>query len=241
MKRSFLLPAALVAFAAAPVFAQSGDAGGINFRVGGFFPSANSEFWDVNRDIYTLDKSDFNDGIVGFSWLVPVNNNLEVGVNIDAYDSSVRAADRDFQDQDGFPILHDTNLRLVPVTVDLRILPGGRYHQRGRGGRISVRKPVPYFGVGGGVNFWQYEEVGDFVAFDPDPIVVFDRAKDSGATFVGHVLAGVEIPVGPQWGVSFEGRYSWSEATPSGPFSDFDQGKLDLGGFALFVGGTLRF
>jgi len=47
--------------------------------------------------------------------------------------------------------------------------------------------------------------------------------------------------VSPAWSLNFEGRYSWSEATPSGPFAVFDQGDLDLGGASGFFGATMRF
>lgn len=232
------LSAAFLIFAPAAA-APAGDGGALQFRIGAFYPSGSSEFWDVNESVFTLDKSDFNDVIGGVSWLTPLNNFLEIGFNADFYDATARSAYIDFVDQDGFPILHDTRLRAMPLTVDLRVHPAGRHAQRGRSGRLLVRRPSFYVGAGAGMNVWEYEEVGDFVASDLS--VVFDRLKDSGVDFEGHVLAGIELPVSPAWGVNFEGRYSWSEVTPGGRFADLDQGKLDLGGASGFVGATLRF
>ena len=42
-------------------------------------------------------------------------------------DAAARSADQDFTDQFGNAILHDTGIRLIPMTVDLRVLPTGRY------------------------------------------------------------------------------------------------------------------
>ena len=56
-----------------------------------------------------------------------------------------------------------------------------------------------------GVNFFEYEEIGDFIDFSlVDPEVVFDQFSDSGASFMTHVLAGVELPMSPDWGIVFD-------------------------------------
>jgi hypothetical protein len=234
----------LVLAAAAPAYAQPRGSepsdNSFEFRLGGFFPSGNSEFWDNNERDFTMSSSDFNDGTLGFTYVAGMSNHLEIGFNLDFYDSTVSSSYRDFRDQDGFPILHDTRLRLTPATVDLRILPGGRFSYRGRQGQYRVHRPVPYLGVGAGFNFWRYEETGDFLDFTADPPLVFsDRFTDSGTAFEAHVLAGIELPMGPTWGLIFEGRHSWSEVTPSGDFAGL--GKLDLGGTSAYVGAAFHF
>jgi hypothetical protein len=241
MHRSALfLGGALVLVSAFPAQAQYGPTGNsIKFRIGAFLPSGSSEFWDANEAAFTLDHNDFDDGMIGASYVAAINNHFEMGFNIDFYESTVRSADREFVDQAGFPILHDTRLRLAPLTVDVRFLPGGRYRVRGARGDRLVRKPVPVLGAGAGANFWRYEEFGDFVASDQS--IVFDRLDDDGVEFERHVLAGVELPVGAGWAFTFEGRYSWSEATPSGPFTPLELGKLDLSGASVLFGGSVQF
>jgi hypothetical protein len=234
----------LVLAAAAPAYAQPRGSepsdNSFQFRLGGFFPSGNSEFWDNNERDFTMSSSDFNDGVLGFSYVTSLSNRFELGFNLDFYDSTVRSSYRDFVDQDGFPIFHDTRLRMTPLTVDFRFLPSGRYGYRGRHGEHRVHKPVPYLGAGAGFNFWRYEETGDFLDFSLDPPEVFsDRFKDSGAAFETHVLAGIELPMGPTWGLIFEGRHSWSEVTPSSDFAGL--GKLDLGGTSAYVGAAFHF
>ncbi len=242
--RSLLAVAVVVLAVAAPAQAQPRGGGdttnSFEFRLGGFFPAGGGEFWDGTESTFDLSHSDFNDAMLGISYVAGITNNFELGFNLGFYDSTVRAGYRDFVDQDGFPILHDTTLRLTPLTVDFRFLPGGRYSLRGRRGQYRVHHPVPYVGAGAGMNFWSYRETGDFLDFSQSPPVVFPASfRDSGTAFEGHVLAGVELPVGPAWGVLFEGRYSWSSVTPGGDFAGL--GKLNLGGPSAFIGASLHF
>ncbi len=206
------------------------------FRVGGFFLDGESEFWTDAEDTFTLDSSDFDDAIIGLSIVGSFGNHLEAGFNADFYDATVVSAVRGFTDEDGFPILHDSRLRMAPLTVDLRFLPAGRYRVRNQG-RL-VRQPVFYVGGGAGLVFWEYEEIGDFVDFSDDTIF-FDRFTDDGASFEVHGLAGVELPIGPAWNLLFEGRYSWVDETLGRDFSGL--GEIDLGGMSAYVGASLRF
>ena len=237
--------AAVIAVAAAfpagsAIAAPPGSDGAFNLRLGGFFPSGDSDFWEANEAAFTLDHSDFNGAMFGVGYTASVNNYFEVGFGADFYWESVRAADRNFNDQFGNPILHDTRLGIYPFTVDFKVLPGGRYAIRGSENRPRyVRRPVPYLGGGIGMTYWQYEEEGDFVASDLS--IVYDRIKDSGFEFERHVMAGIEFPLSPSWNLTLEGRYSWAEATPGGALAVVNPGKLDLGGAGVFVGGSLRF
>lgn len=238
-----LLPAAALALttllAPAVVAAPPGQAGGFNFRAGGFFPSGNSEFWDVNEVAFTQDKSDFNGFMGGVGYTAAITNYFEFDVNADFYGASARSADRAFTDQFGNPILHDARLAILPVTVGFRVLPAGRFGKRGTEGQRLVRRPVPYIGAGVGMAYWQYEEEGDFVASDLS--IVYDRIKDTGLEFETHAQVGIEFPIAPDWNLSFEVRRSWAEATPSGGFAVVNPGKLDLGGVGVFFGASMRF
>ncbi len=53
------------------------------------------------------------------------------------------------------------------------------------------------------------------------------------------MLAGLELPLGPTWGLLLEGRYSWSGDTPNGDFVDL--GDLNRDGFSVFTGPAIRF
>lgn len=251
--RPLLAPAALIglwlfsieaASAAPPAPGQSG----IEFRGGGFFPAGHSNFWDANKDFFTLDHSDLN-GLIGtLGYVSAINNYVEFDIDAAVYYAADRSSDRDFTDSLGNEIFHDTRLFTSPITVSLRVLPAGRYAKRGEGGRHYVRRPVPYLGAGIGMVYWQYEEEGDFVFDSPlGPVVDYDRFKDTGVEFETHVKAGIEFPVGPTWNLTLEVRRSWAEATLDEGFPSMALAPtpvprdLDLGGVSVLFGASLRF
>lgn len=245
MRRLMLSTAVIVALLAiswTPGLAQGQGRGyrdsAFQFRLGQFFPDGGGELWSDNEEVFTLDSSDFNDIVWGFSYVAGTSNTLEVGLNVDFYDGSAYSSYRDFVDEAGYPIYHDTALSLMPVTADLRFLPAGRYRMR-PGGR-QVLKPAFYIGGGGGLNFWEYEEVGDFIDFTMEPNEIFySRYKDSGTAWELHALAGFELPLSPGFNLLFEGRYSWCEDTLGGNLAGL--GDIDLGGASLSIGGSFRF
>lgn len=229
---------------AMPALAQPGLRSDTEFqvRLGVFIPSGDSNFWDDTTSVFTLDESDFDAFMLGLSAVHSLSNHIEIGGNIDFYEQTELSEYRDFEDIDGFAILHDTQLEMVPITVDVRFVPGGRYRIR-PGGR-QILKPMFYVGAGLGMNLWEYEEVGDFIEFDEfgDPIdIFFADFRDDGAAFEAHVLAGAEFPVGPSTNLLIEGRYSWSDDTLGGDFADLAFRNLDLGGYSFFAGWTFRF
>jgi len=251
--RRYLPAAATIAaalFSLAAVAAPPDQGGAFAFRGGGYFPAGDSDFWNEKEDHYTLDHSDLNGLAGGVGYIASINNYFEFEVNADFYAAASRASDSDFVDENGAAILHDTRLAVFPLTAGFRVLPAGRFARRGAEGQHYVRRPVPYIGAGIGMDYWQYEEEGDFVF--PDPFspagvsVFYDRNKDTGLEFEKHVELGIEFPVAPEWNITFEVRRSWAEATlsdvfPSAALTVNDPRRLDLGGVFVFVGASLRF
>lgn len=228
--------------------APPGQGGGIDFRAGAFFPAGDSNFWDETENNYTLDHGDL-DGLTGsLGYVASINNYVEFDIDAGVFAAAERSSDRDFTDTFGNEIFHDTRLSTIPVTVSVRVLPAGRYARRGADGQHYVRRPVPYLGAGAGLTYWRYEEQGDFVFDSPAGLIVdYDRRQDDGVEFEMHVKAGIEFPIAPSWNLTLEARRSWVEAT-------LDQGfpsealsvqpvprELDLGGYSVLFGASLRF
>lgn len=238
-QRSMILAMTVSIFTAGAAMAGGGMSNrAMHFKLGAFLPDGGGEFWDETEAVFTLDTSDFDDLVVGFSYVSALNNHMEIGLNIDFYDSTVFSAYRDYVDEDGFLIYHDTMLSMIPISADVRFLPFGRYGGRGRDGRIQVRRPVFYFGGGIGMNIFEYEEIGDFVDFSLDEIF-FDRFKDSGVSFSTHALAGIEIPISPTMGLLFEGKQTWTDEELGSDFSGL--GKIELGGTSFYGGIAYNF
>lgn len=229
----FLSMAAISAGAAPSVLAQSGRGeSAFQIRVGGFFLQGDGEFWEESESVFTQDTSDFDGATLGLSFVSSINNNLEVGINADFYEEAVTS----FYRGETEPIGHESQLSTVPLTVDLRFLPGGRFRERSVG---PVRKPVFYVGVGAGVNFWEYEEIGYFIDFTDEPNeIFFDRFSEDGEALQVHVMAGLELPLSPGFNLTLEGRRSWADDNLAGAFAGL--GDIELGGTSVFIGGSFR-
>ena len=246
MSGILLLLGATASWAGPPGGAPRGE---FQIRFGGFFPEGGGDLWESNEAFFTLDASDFDGFVLGFTTVFGISNHVEFGANLDFYDASERSAYRDpvpgFPNvipEDPFtgaPIRHDTRLEMVPLTFDLRFLPAGRFKIRGPDRRV-VLQPVFYIGAGIGLNFWEYKEVGDFLDLTQSPpIIFFDSFYDDGVAFESHVLAGLEFPVGRRSNFLLEGRYSWSDDKLGGDFDGL--GTLEMDGPSFFGGFGLRF
>jgi hypothetical protein len=252
MKRTLPGIAVLVLVLAAAAPAHAGSPGhepggyGFQFRLGGFLPAGGGQLWDNNEQIFTLDASDFNDAALGFSFIAGVSNNIEVGFNVDWYESTAGSYDRGFEGAPGLNPPHDTTLRLSPVTFDFRFLPAGRYSYRGKG-QHRVHQPVPYFGAGIGLLFWNYDENGYFIYQNTDTGDYENQYADmgdDGTALEVHVLAGIEIPMSPGWNLLFEGRYSWADADVNNSYvaaSELASQNLKLDGMYFFAGASWHF
>ena len=230
--RAAILILAAVSVAPAVIAQSGGSKSAFQIRLGGFFLEADGEFWAENESVFTLDGSDFDGASLGLSFVSSLNNKLEIGINADFHEEETFS----FYRGEVLPIGHETRLESVPVTVDVRFIPAGRFRNRSRG---AVRQPVFYVGVGAGLNFWEYEEIGDFIDFTVDPNeIFFDRFIEDGEALQVHVLAGLEIPLSPGFNLLLEGRYSWADDNLSGDFAGL--GDIELGGTSAFIGGSFR-
>ena len=216
---------------------RGGRDNAVEFRVGAFFPGGGGEFWNDTQGVFSLEMNELDDVTLGFSYVRSFTNVVELGVNVDFYDGVALSDYKDFVDEVGLPILHDTRLTMMPTTVDVRVLPGGRY--KARRGR-AVNKPAFYLGAGAGLNHWRYEEFGDFIDFDdPQMSIYYDEFEDSGTALELHAMAGLELPVARQFNLVFEGRYSWADDELSEDFAGL--GEIVLDGWSFNFGGAFRF
>lgn len=202
-------------------------------RMGGFFLDGDGDFWADNESVFTLDASDFDDFLFGVTYSHGFNRFFELDVNADFTDETIVTEYRDFVDGSGFPILHDSTLNTSPLTIGARFLPFGRA-QRGKS------KPVLFVGAGAGVNFWRYDEFGDFIDFDDpaNPIILGDFTE-RGEAFVTYGVAGLELPLAPAFNLGFEARYFSSDDELKGDFAGL--GKLDMSGWAGSISANWRF
>ena len=210
--------------------------GTISFRLGGFFPSADSDIWNDNVDLFTFEKEDFKNLSIGVEANWFINDMITIGLAVDFYNNKQETEYRDFVEETGDPIYQQLELTVTPVTATVKFTPLGN-GSPGYGGERGS-KIVPWIGGGIGLYAFSYEENGDFIDFSDDSIFggVF-LAEDTAFGF--HVAGGVVVPVNLTWDVFVEGRYAWAKGDMGEDFTGFDD--IDLGGASFHCGASYRF
>jgi opacity protein-like surface antigen len=214
-------------------------AGGLHFRMGAFFPradsgAANDLFADVNelysRDFDTLEgvaASDWTGFAGGIEYTQAVAPLLELGLHFDGYGRTLDTFYRDYLDEDGRDIFQTSKLTMVPMGVSVRVIPTRR------------EALAPYVAAGVDAIYYRYEEFGDFVDFfDPDGLVLYDSFLSDGWAFGFHAAAGVRVPLNYDWSLVGEARYQWSATEMN---QDFRLNRIDLSGLTVTVGAHVRF
>jgi hypothetical protein len=242
MRRTVISSALLAAtLVLAPQTARADSLFG--FYLGGFFPRGedarvsgdvlreNLSFRTLIDDTGTGDPLRTFAGVTfGGEYLVGLGDYLEAGVGVGFYQKTEGSYYTDFTDVDGTDIEQNTKLRLIPVTVSLRVFPIGR------------TTPVqPY--VGAGVNFyrWRYSEFGEFIDFSQDSLPLFRESYvDDGTATGATIFGGVRAPIGPAFLVGGEVRWQGGSADLD-PLLNFAGDKLDLGGLSVAATFHVRF
>lgn len=193
------------------------------FRVwlGAFQPEGDSEYWEgVERD-FTGGVDDLENISFGIDYLLPLNRNFSIQFSGTGYAGETTQSYRDFVDNFGDRIRHDTTLAIASATV------GVLYHPLGSDAPFS-----PYIGAGAGSYFWGLEEEGDFIASNDD--IFFATLEDEGVAFGYYYLIGAEAPITRHMSIFGEARWDEADDELSQDFEDF--GDIDLSGHTFLVG-----
>jgi len=210
------------------------SAGGLDVRLGAFFPRANSNLFLDDEELYLVQKSDW----VGFAGGVEYNSvlakNLELGIHVDGYSKTIDTSYRDFVRPDDSEIYQSLRLNIVPFGLTVRLVPTSK--------RTKV---APYIGGGIDLFYWKYEEWGDFIDFlDPELPIIYDEFYSQGVAFGFHATGGVRFYLNRDFAIVAEGRYQWAEANMGDDFAPTEPGlplRLDLSGATAYLGLHVRF
>jgi hypothetical protein len=234
--------------------ATQANAGGLDVRLGAFFPRAldcgvpsdvpaeYTLFQDV-CELYVplsqpLDNYDWKSEWIGFTGGVEYNlvlvDNVELGFHVDGYGRTVNTSYRDFTWDDGGEIDQTLRLTIVPSGVTLRLVPTNKR-----------TKFAPYAGGGVDLVYYKYEEWGDFIDFfDPELPVYSDAFFADGVTFGLHAAGGIRFYFNRDFALVVEGRYLWAGADMGDDFRPNEPGlvnRIDLSGASATVGLHIRF
>jgi hypothetical protein len=223
-------------------------AGGLDARVGAFFPRGHESLFQDLNSLYTpnadpaqgVTGSDFDGVFGGVEYNTVIAPSVEVGLSVDGFGRTVDTSYRDYTRPDGSEIRQSLKLQMIPLGATIRFVPTSK--------RARI---APY--VGGGVDavFYTYEEFGDFIDFfDPDcntalgcPIYG-DRFRDEGVAFGLHALGGIRFYLNRDFAIVGEGRYQWAAKDMGQDFAPNGPGlvnRIDLTGASFTVGLHVRF
>src|SRR3990172_12674766 len=123
--------------------------------------SASSDIYYFFGEELTIDKGDFDSFLFGVDAGFAVASRIDLIAGFEISRASVSSEYRDFVDENDLPIVQDTRLTIVPVTlsVKLYLTPRGREVSRYAFVPAKVR---PSLGGGGGVVLYQLYQVGNF-------------------------------------------------------------------------------
>jgi opacity protein-like surface antigen len=230
---SFLgVPAAAAAQDPSADFLFGRPRGSLGARGGWQMAAASSDIYDFFSEELTIEKDDFDSFVFGMDGSFAVASRVDVVAGFEFSQASVSSEYRDFVDENDLPILQETRLTIVPVTlsVKLYLTPRGREVSRYAYVPAKVR---PYVGGGGGFVWYELEQAGDFIDF-VDLTIFTSAFHASGWGFASQAFGGVEVSLTPRWFLSVEGRYLWSDADLEGDFLDFE--PIDLSGARIGAG-----
>lgn len=198
------------------------DAQSFNLKVGAFYPSQESDLWEINRENLFFDKQDMLGAYFGLELEAYVTRFMSLTLEGGRYDREYFSEYRYYEHEDGSPIYQDLYLNMTFLETTLKIYPFG--HR----GYFN-----PYLGAGVGIYFWDYGQGGDFIDMETDTIyegqAISDRATP-GVNFKGGFVYRFQ----QKMGISFEARYTMLKDDLSSHFEGFE--KFDLSGFTFTVG-----
>lgn len=209
----------------------------VGVRGGLTFSRADSDIFELNEELLTLDEGDFRAGTFGLDvgWLM--SPRLQALFGVEYSRSSPVSEFRDFVDVFGAPIVQETRLEMAPLTASLKLflVPRGRSVSRFAWVPNGVS---PYVGAGGGLTWYRYQQFGDFVDF-VDLTIFTDQFVSEGWTPSAHVFGGTEIKLTPRMTLALEGRYLWADAELGPAFLGFE--PIDLSGLRTTAGVVFYF
>ncbi len=200
-------------------------------------PREGSDIFDFVQEQLTIEKGDFSGP--GFSadlgWAL--TERLDVVAGFEFTRKTVQSEYRDFVDNDLRPIEQETQLDQNLLTGSLRFALTPRGTRAGSYAWVPARF-TPYVGAGGGMMWWRFQQIGDFVDFQ-DFGVFSDTFRSDGLAPTGHLFGGGDVQLYKRLSLSVEGRYVWASGTLDEDYVGFE--PIDLSGFRFSAGFNVVF
>ncbi|HTY63142.1 MAG TPA: hypothetical protein VMG30_12910 [Acidobacteriota bacterium] len=218
-------------------FSFTAPKGFLGFRIGRFFPQADSDFFDMVTKNLTLEKSDFQSWDFGIDGGADLQKRVELIFSFD-YSRRTKASEfRNYVDANNLPITQTTRIEQIPLTGGVKFL----LIPRGRGVGKFAWLPsaiVPYIGGGAGVLWYRLEQEGDFVDESSNEIFS-DHLTSSGWAPTVYAGGGADIHVFKTAFLTLDLRYVYAKPELNREFVSFK--SLDLSGLRVSAGLQFHF
>lgn len=210
--------------------------GRFSVRGGYALATAGSDVFDDAVRNLTLDRRDFSGFTIGAELAFVASPRFDVGIDVGYSRSNKGSEFRNFIDNDDQPIQQATKFERVPIMVNARAYLSNPGRSVGKLAWIPAQF-APWVGVGGGLMWYRFNQVGDFVDFENNN-VFFDTIESSGTSLAAQGMAGVDVTITPRMAITGDARYVWAKGNLQPDFSGFD--RIDLSGASLTLGLTFR-
>ncbi len=217
-------------------FRFSSPGSSLGLRGGFTLNRAGSDIYDFFIDQFTIERSDFNAPTFAIDYGWNLSERVDLVLGLEYGRATKRSEYRDFVDQDDIPIVQDTRLTQVPLTLSVRFYLTPRGRSVGQYAWVPSTAAV-YVGGGGGATWYRLEQEGEFIDFR-DLVIFEDVFVSDGWTIASHVFAGVDLKLSSSIGLVLEGRYQFASHDLSGSFIGFD--PIDLNGLRLMAGVSFK-
>lgn len=233
----FLLATTLAAQDTGNGFMFGNPRGSLVIRAGWADAAAHSDLFDFTTRELTVDRGDFSSPTLGADLGYRVFDRTHLVLSLDLSGMDKRSESRGYIDNNDQPIEQTTRFRRVPVIASVKQYVTNPGRSIGRFAWIPSRVAA-YVGAGGGFEWYQFKQNGDFVDYQTFD-VFSDQFVSDGWTPVGQLFAGADYSLSANMALTTETRYARASANLSNDFKGF--GRLDLSGFSTTVGLTFRF
>jgi opacity protein-like surface antigen len=241
-------PVAGAAAAQAPDFWFDQPRGSASVYGGWSMPREGSDLFEFVRGEMTIERGAFNAPLIGADVAFRLTDRLDAVLGVETSRGRKHSMLHDWVEligTDTVPIEQTTELRVTRATAS------GRFYLLERGRTIGSHAWVParwspYVGGGGGIAWYRFEQVGDFVDFQtidhPEgPEVFHDRIRSTGSGGTAHVLAGLEWGLTRSLVLRGEYRYNWGSAPVDARAFRGGFDPIDLAGHRATIGIATRF
>ena len=202
------------------------------FRAGWNLARAESDLFDFTRELLTVGDGDFDAPTLGADFALVLNQRLDAVFGFEYSRSSTTSEFRDFVGTDDLPIVQATELTQFPVTASAKFYLVPRGQEVSRYAWVASGA-APYVGAGVGLEWYKFEQIGEFVDFTD--LAIFEATLvSSGWAPTVHVFGGVDVKLGRKMFLMVEGRYAWADAKLKDDFIGFD--SIDLTGLGITAG-----